>query len=213
MGTIGDRLGAPAPNLDEDTNPNKRTNERTNERTTMFSKTKTAAIAWAALAFTAGCADASSSRGRLLQQVQPVQSVTALDTVEGLIPQRIKIDPYIDFMPLAELEAEAPAFENAPYPRTGVNFAAGPQGDAAPNSQVNEVDETPVVQDDATDAIDNATDLYSWNATDAANTGTDLLNDAIPTGIQGAPLNSTANGTIVNDAGDVANLTISSTED
>merc|ERR1712176_486445 len=125
------------------------TNERTNERTTMFSKTKTAAIACAALAFTAGCADASSSRGRLLQQVQPVQSVTALDTVEGLIPQRIKIDPYIDFMPLAELEAEAPAFENAPYPRTGVNFAAGPQGDAAPNSQVNEVDETPVVQDDA----------------------------------------------------------------
>merc|ERR1711970_603282 len=146
-------------------------------------------------AFTAGCADASSSRGRLLQQVQPVQSVTALDTVEGLIPQRIKIDPY-------------------------------PQGDAAPDSQVNEVDETPVVQDDATNAIDNATDLYSWNATDAtglewnatdasgaANTTTDLLNDAIPTGIQGAPLNSTANGTIVNDAGDVANLTISSTED
>ena len=185
----------------------------------MFSKTKTAAIACAALAFTAGCADASSSRGRLLQQVQPVQSVTALDTVEGLIPQRIKIDPYIDFMPLAELEAEAPAFENAPYPRAGVNFAAGPQGDAAPDSQVNEVDETPVVQDDA---IDNATDLYSWNATDAtglewnataANTTTDLLNDAIPTGIQGAPLNSTANGTIVNDAGDVANLTISSTED
>merc|ERR1711970_1075732 len=128
MGTIGDRLGAPAPNLDEDTNPN--------ERTTMFSKTKTAAIACAALAFTAGCADASSSRGRLLQQVQPV---TALDTVEGLIPQRIKIDPYIDFMPLAELEAEAPAFENAPYPRPGVNFAAGPQGDAAPDSQVNEV--------------------------------------------------------------------------
>merc|ERR1711871_534865 len=184
------------------------TNERTNERTTMFSKTKTAAIACAALAFTAGCADASSSRGRLLQQVQPVQSVTALDTVEGLIPQRIKIDPYIDFMPLAELEAEAPAFENAPYPRAGVNFAAGPQGDAAPDTQVNE---TPVVQDDATNAIDNATDLYSWNATDAtglewhatdasgaANTTTDLLNDAIPTGIQGAPLNSTANGTIVN---------------
>ena len=133
----------------------------------MFSKTKTAAIACAALAFTAGCADASSSRGRLLQQVQPVQSVTALDTVEGLIPQRIKIDPYIDFMPLAELEAEAPAFENAPYPRAGVNFAAGPQGDAAPDSQVNEVDETTVVQDDATNAIDNATDLYSWNATDA----------------------------------------------
>merc|ERR1711970_1563281 len=138
-------------------------------------------------AFTAGCADASSSRGRLLQQVQPVQSVTALDTVEGLIPQRIKIDPYIDFMPLAELEAEAPAFENAPYPRAGVDFAAGPQGDAAPDSQVNEVDETPVVQDDATDAIDNATDL-EWNATDApgaANTTADLLNDAIPAGIQG----------------------------
>merc|ERR1712048_271633 len=102
-------------------------------------------------------------------------------------------------------------------PRAGVNFAAGPQGDAAPNSQV---DETPVVQDDD---IDNATDLYSWNATDATglewnatdttNTTTDLLNDAIPTGIQGAPLNSTANRTIVNDAGDVANLTISSTED
>merc|ERR1712196_569817 len=121
-----------------------KTQTQTNERTTMFSKTKTAAIACAALAFTAGCADASSSRGRLLQQVQPVQSVTALDTVEGLIPQRIKIDPYIDFMPLAELEAEAPAFENAP------------------DSQVNEVDETPVVQDDATNAIDNATDLYSW---------------------------------------------------
>ena len=187
----------------------------------MFSKTKTAAIACAALAFSAGCADAFSARvpreGRLLQQV------STLDTVEGLIPQRIKIDPYIDFMPLAELEAEAPAFENAPYPRAGVNFAAGPQGDAAPDSQVNEVDETPVVQDDA---IDNATDLYSWNATDAtglewnatdapgaANTTMDLLNDAIPTGIQGAPLNSTANGTIVNDAGNVANLTISSTED
>merc|ERR1712203_1080453 len=208
--TIGDRLGAPAPNLDEDTNPN----ERTNERTTMFSKTKTAAIACAALAFSAGCADAFSARGRLRQQV------STLDTVEGLIPQRINIDPYIDFMPLAELEAEAPAFENAPYPRAGVNFAAGPQGDAAPGSQVNE---TPVVQDDA---IDNATDLYSWNATDAtglewnatdapgaANTTMDLLNDAIPTGIQGAPLNSTANGTIVNDAGNVANLTISSTED
>merc|ERR1711861_20171 len=124
---------------------------------------------------TAGCADASSSRGRLLQQVQPVQSVTALDTVEGLIPQRIKIDPYIDFMPLA-----------------------------APDAQVNEVDETPVVQDDATNAIDNATDLYSWNATDA----TGLEWNA--TDASGAA-NTTTD--LVNDAGDVANLTISSTED
>jgi len=61
---------------------------------------------------------------RLLQDDPDLQ-----DLVGGLLPQEVKIPPPVDLTDLAELEAEAPAFENEPFPTTGVDFAAGPGGD------------------------------------------------------------------------------------
>ena len=60
--------------------------------------------------------------------VEGSDTTTSLgDEVEGLLPRLEKIPPQgLDMAPLAELEAEAPAFENAPSGVAGVDFAAGP---------------------------------------------------------------------------------------
>ena len=48
------------------------------------------------------------------------------------MPRLEKIPPQgLDMAPLAELEAEAPAFENAPSGVAGVDFAAGPGSSAS----------------------------------------------------------------------------------
>ena len=61
--------------------------------------------------------------------VEGSDTTTSLgDEVEGLLPRLEKIPPQgLDMAPLAELEAEAPAFENAPSGVAGVDFAAGPE--------------------------------------------------------------------------------------
>ena len=61
--------------------------------------------------------------------VEGSDTTTSLgDEVTGLLPRLEKIPPQgLDMAPLAELEAEAPAFENAPSGVAGVDFAAGPE--------------------------------------------------------------------------------------
>ena len=61
--------------------------------------------------------------------VEGSNTTTSLgDEVTGLLPRLEKIPPQgLDMAPLAELEAEAPAFENAPSGVAGVDFAAGPE--------------------------------------------------------------------------------------
>ena len=65
--------------------------------------------------------------------VEGSDTTTSLgDEVEGLLPRLEKIPPQgLDMAPLAELEAEAPAFENAPSGVAGVDFAAGPGSSAS----------------------------------------------------------------------------------
>ena len=65
--------------------------------------------------------------------VEGSDTTTSLgDEVEGLLPRLEKIPPQgLDMAPLAELEAEAPAFENAPSGVAGVDFAAGPESSAS----------------------------------------------------------------------------------
>ena len=60
--------------------------------------------------------------------VEGSNTTTSLgDELEGLLPEEKKNPPpRIDVGPLAKLEAEAPAFENAPSGVAGVDFAAGP---------------------------------------------------------------------------------------
>ena len=106
--------------------------------------------------------------GRKLQQggiplsVNGGDGTTSLgDEVMGLLPHMEKIPPQgLDMRPLYELEHEAPAFENEPYPRTGVDFAAGPQ------DTVNIAQGTTI--DDVIAAPDNATATNATDATDAA---------------------------------------------
>merc|ERR1719398_443032 len=106
--------------------------------------------------------------GRKLQQggiplsVNGGDGTTSLgDEVMGLLPHMEKIPPQgLDMRPLYELEHEAPDFENEPYPRTGVDFAAGPQ------DTVNIAQGTTI--DDVIAAPDNATATNATDATDAA---------------------------------------------
>ncbi|QDZ18454.1 hypothetical protein HOP50_01g09580 [Chloropicon primus] len=67
-------------------------------------------------------------RGRKLLQSDDDGQPDLQDLAQGLLPHEEKIYPSVDLTPLAELEAEAPAFENAPFPRSGVDFEAGPRG-------------------------------------------------------------------------------------
>merc|ERR1712216_1032266 len=76
----------------------------------------------------------------------------------------------LDMRPLYELEHEAPAFENEPYPRTGVDFAAGPQ------DTVNIAQGTTI--DDVIAAPDNATATNATDAADAADADTITADDA-----------------------------------
>ena len=65
--------------------------------------------------------------------VEGSDTTTSLgDELEGLLPHMEKIPPQgLDMAPLAELEAEAPAFENSPSGVAGVDFAAGPESSAS----------------------------------------------------------------------------------
>ena len=65
--------------------------------------------------------------------VEGSDTTTSLgDELEGLVPHLEKIPPEnLDMAPLAELEAEAPAFENSPSGVAGVDFAAGPESSAS----------------------------------------------------------------------------------
>merc|ERR1712072_1210177 len=109
--------------------------------------------------------------GRKLQQggiplsVNGGDGTTSLgDEVMGLLPHMEKIPPQgLDMRPLYELEHEAPDFENEPYPRTGVDFAAGPQ-DTVNIAQGTTIDDVIAAPDNAT--ATNATD--ATDATDAA---------------------------------------------
>jgi len=93
------------------------------------------------------------------------------DEVMGLLPHMEKIPPQgLDMRPLYELEHEAPAFENEPYPRTGVDFAAGPQ------DTVNIAQGTTI--DDVIAAPDNATATNATDAADAADADTITADDA-----------------------------------
>merc|ERR1711959_548953 len=100
------------------------------------------------------------------------------DEVMGLLPHMEKIPPQgLDMRPLYELEHEAPAFENEPYPRTGVDFAAGPQGNQiniAQGAGETTVDDDTTI-DDVIATPDNAT--AAANATDDADaTDADTIN-------------------------------------
>merc|ERR1712072_189883 len=127
--------------------------------------------------------------GRKLQQggiplsVNGGDGTTSLgDEVMGLLPHMEKIPPQgLDMRPLYELEHEAPDFENEPYPRTGVDFAAGPQDTdniAAPDNATatNATDAT-----DATDAAD-AADADTITADDADEDVLGLDSDQVKVG-------------------------------
>merc|ERR1712072_52066 len=96
------------------------------------------------------------------------------DEVMDLLPHMEKIPPQgLDMRPLYELEHEAPDFENEPYPRTGVDFAAGPQ-DTVNIAQGTTIDDVIAAPDNATAA--NATD--ATDAADAADADTITADDA-----------------------------------
>ena len=66
--------------------------------------------------------------------VEGSDTTTSLgEELEGLLPEEKKNPPpkNLDMGPLAELESEAPAFENAPSGVAGVDFAAGPGSSAS----------------------------------------------------------------------------------
>merc|ERR1712176_1020194 len=97
------------------------------------------------------------------------------DEVMGLLPHMEKIPPQnLDMSPLYDLEHEAPAFENEPYPRTGVDFAAGPQDiNIAQGAGETTVDDDTTI-DDVIAAPDNAT--AAANATADATADADTIN-------------------------------------
>merc|ERR1719439_92579 len=113
----------------------------------------------------------------------------------GLLPHMEKIPPQnLDMRPLYELEHEAPAFENEPYPRTGVDFAAGPQDiNIAQGAGETPVDDDTTI-DDVIAAPDNATAAANATA-EATADATDDVADADTINISAEDADATANAT------------------
>merc|ERR1719439_293551 len=109
----------------------------------------------------------------------------------GLLPHMEKIPPQnLDMRPLYELEHEAPAFENEPYPRTGVDFAAGPQDiNIAQGAGETTVDDETTI-DDVIAAPDNATAAANATADATADAA-----DADTINISAEDADATANAT------------------
>merc|ERR1719486_1118757 len=112
---------------------------------------------------------------RLLQDDPDLQ-----DLVGGLLPQEVKIPPPVDLTDLAELEAEAPAFENEPFPTTGVDFAAGPGGDDAEYSESPDAEAAPALEEGDMVMMDpNATMNGTEMANMTMNATDEMANDTI----------------------------------
>ena len=105
---------------------------------------------------------------RKLLQLDPVT------IVEAVLPREEQLPPQgLDLTDLADLEAEAPAFENEPYPVSGVDFAAGPGGQAAPSADFSEPPMDSLAPMNATGPGMNVT-----------MNDTEMANDTIPAGEQ-----------------------------